>query len=81
MAVYSMMFMGLAPFGAFAAGALATHIGAPWTVALGGVACIGGAIVFGWHLPTIRGEARELVLAQSMAAGVPAQGASGNGLS
>lgn len=81
MAVYSMMFMGLAPFGAFVAGALATHIGAPWTVALGGVACIGGAILFGCYLPTIRGEARKLVLAQSMAAGVPAQGISGNGLS
>ena len=40
MSVYSMMFMGMAPFGAFFAGAIAHHLGAPWTVALGGVACI-----------------------------------------
>ena len=42
MSVYSMMFMGMAPFGALSAGAIAHHVGAPWTVALGGVACIGG---------------------------------------
>ena len=35
LAVYSMMFMGMAPFGALTAGALAHHLGAPWTVALG----------------------------------------------
>ncbi len=44
--VYSMMFMGMAPFGAFFAGAIAHHIGAPYTVAIGGLACIaGGAVV------------------------------------
>ncbi len=80
-AVYSMMFMGMAPFGAFFAGALAHHLGAPWTVAIGGVACIAGAIVFGLELPKFRREARELVLAQGMVAGTPAQGASGQGLS
>ena len=33
MAIYSMMFMGMAPFGALLSGALADRIGAPWTVA------------------------------------------------
>jgi MFS family permease len=80
-AVYSMMFMGMAPFGAFFAGAIAHHLGAPWTVAIGGVACIAGAIVFGLELPKFRREARELVLAQGMTAGTPAQGASAQGLS
>jgi MFS family permease len=80
MAVYSMMFMGLAPFGALSAGAIAHHLGAPWTVAVGGVACIAGAILFGTHLPRIRAEARELVLAQSMMAGAPAQGATSEGI-
>src|ERR1700675_3481077 len=37
MAVYSMMFMGMAPIGALISGALADHIGAPWTVTLGGI--------------------------------------------
>ena len=65
-AVYSMMFMGMAPFGAFFAGAVAHRIGAPWTVAIGGVACIAGAMAFGMNLPNIRGQARELILAQGM---------------
>jgi MFS family permease len=46
MAIYSMMFMGMAPFGALSAGALAARIGAPQTVALGGLVCIAAATVF-----------------------------------
>ena len=65
--VYSMMFMGMAPFGAFLAGAIANRIGAPWTVAVGGVACIAAAVAFGLNLPNIRGQARELISAQGMA--------------
>jgi len=65
--------MGVAPFGAFFAGALAHRIGAPWTVALGGLACIAGASAFGMVLPSIRGQARELVLAQGMVSGAPAE--------
>jgi len=72
-ALYTMMFMGVAPFGAFFAGALAHRIGAPWTVALGGLACIAGASAFGMVLPSIRGQARELVLAQGMVSGAPAE--------
>jgi MFS family permease len=73
MSVYSMMFMGMAPFGAFFGGALAHHIGAPITVAMGGVACVLGAIMFGRALPGLRIEARRLIVAQGMAAGEPAQ--------
>jgi MFS family permease len=69
--VYSMMFMGMAPFGAFFAGAIANRIGAPWTVAVGGVACIAGAVAFGLNLPNIRGQARELISAQGMTDGSP----------
>jgi MFS family permease len=71
MSLYSMMFMGMAPFGAFFGGALADRIGAPLTVALGGVACVGAALLFGLRLPTIRVEARQLILAQTMAGGEP----------
>ena len=73
MAVYSMMFMGMAPLGALMGGALSDRLGAPWTVAIGGVACVVGSVWFGMHLPTIRVEARKLILAQQMAAGEPAQ--------
>ena len=65
MAVYSMMFMGMAPFGLFLGGALADHLGAPLTVGLGAVAGLGGAIWFGLTLPKVRVEARRLIVAQS----------------
>ena len=49
MSVYSMMFMGMAPFGALFAGNLAEHIGAPRTVAVGGVRLLRrGHGVHGW---------------------------------
>jgi hypothetical protein len=72
MALYSMVFMGTAPFGALAAGTIAQHGGAPLAVALGG-ACINGAGVFAWHLPALRHDARELILSLEAAAGLPAQ--------
>jgi len=64
MAVYSMMFMGMAPFGAFFGGAIAHRIGAPLTVAIGGSASIVGAAVFAFYLPMIRDEGRALIGAQ-----------------
>jgi len=71
MAVYSMMFMGMAPFGALLAGAIANRWGAPFTVALGGATCIAGSLVFGSKWPALRGEVRQLILAQSMSSGDP----------
>lgn len=73
MAVYSMMFMGMAPFGAFFAGALADRVGAPVTLSLGAIAAIGGAALFWLQLPKIRVEARQLIVAQSAAGGDPAE--------
>lgn len=73
MSVYSMMFMGMGPFGALIAGAIADHLGAPLAVIMGAVAGLGGAVIFGMRLPTIRGEARRLIIAQQMVGGEPAQ--------
>ena len=73
MSVYSMMFMGMAPFGAFFGGALADRIGAPITIAIGGITCVLGAIWFERALPELRIEARRLIIAQGLAAGEPAQ--------
>jgi len=73
MAVYSMMFMGMAPFGAFFAGAMADRVGAPITVSLGAIAAIGGAALFWLRLPTFRVEARRLIVAQSAVGGDPAE--------
>jgi MFS family permease len=77
MAIYSMMFMGMAPFGALLAGTLADRVGAPATVSLGGMLCIAGAAVFGWRLPALRLHARRIIVAQQAAAGEPAQAATG----
>jgi MFS family permease len=71
MALYSMMFLGMAPFGALLAGILANLMGAPSTVALGGAVCIAGAVVFGVYLPKIRAEGRQLI-AQLMKSQEPA---------
>jgi MFS family permease len=73
MAVHSMMFIGMAPIGALFAGAVANRIGAPLTVAIGGLGAIIGSAIFARNLPKIRVEARELIIAQGMAGGEPAQ--------
>jgi len=73
MAVYSMMFMGMAPFGAFFAGAFADRLGAPITVSMGAVAAIGGAALFWLRLPSFRVEARRLIVAQAVAGGEPSE--------
>ncbi len=73
MAVYSMMFMGMAPVGALLGGALSDRLGAPWTVAIGGFVSVLGAIWFARQLPKVRVEARKLILAQTMVGGDPAE--------
>jgi MFS family permease len=73
MAVYSMMFMGMAPIGALLGGALAHRLGAPTTIAIGGAACILSAVWFGRQLPALRIEARRLIVAQGLAGGEPVQ--------
>lgn len=73
MAVYSMMFMGMAPLGSLLGGALSDRLGAPMTIAIGGLVAVAGAWWFGARLPKIRGEARRLILAQTMAGGEPAE--------
>jgi predicted MFS family arabinose efflux permease len=80
MALYSMMFMGMAPLGALFAGVAADRVGAPMTVALGGAACLVGAGVFATRLPVIRIEARALIVAQGLSGGEPPQEMIGGGV-
>ncbi|EPR36358.1 protein of unknown function DUF894 DitE [Desulfovibrio sp. X2] len=47
MALYSMMFMGMAPFGALLAGLMAEFLGAGHTVAICGGACLLGSLLAG----------------------------------
>lgn len=80
MALYSMMFMGMAPLGAFFAGAAADRLGAPMTVGVGAVACLLGTAVFAARLPALRVEARALIVAQGLSGGEPPQEMVGGGV-
>jgi MFS family permease len=73
MALYSMMFMGMAPVGALLGGALSDRLGAGLTVAIGGFASVMGAWWFSLQLPKIRVEARQLIMAQTAAGGEPSE--------
>jgi MFS family permease len=54
MSFYSMAFLGMAPLGSLFAGVLASAIGAPQTVLVGGVACLLGMAAFALMLPRLR---------------------------
>jgi MFS family permease len=71
MAVYSMMFMGMAPFGALFSGAIAERLGAPRTVSIGGILTIAAAAAFWRRLPSLRGEALQLIIAQGLGGDPP----------
>ena len=62
MSFYTMAFMGTAPFGSLLAGALASKVGAPNTLFIGGVACILGAILFMRKLPEIKRTIRPIYI-------------------
>jgi MFS family permease len=61
MSFYSMMFMGISPFGALLAGIIANHLGASLTVAIEGAICIAGALFFRHQLPKFISQIRDLL--------------------
>jgi MFS family permease len=54
MAFYAFVFVGMAPLGAFQAGVVAEHHGAPIAIAMGGVACLIAMAVAAWVAPELR---------------------------
>jgi MFS family permease len=68
MSIYTMMFLGMAPLGSLVAGKMADHIGAPRTVAIGGIVSFVCGLVFARKWPAMRGPARDLIAAQGMMA-------------
>jgi MFS family permease len=54
MSFFAMAFMGMVPFGSLLAGFLASKIGAPGTLLIGGTACLLGAAMFLRRLPALR---------------------------
>lgn len=64
MSFYSMSLMGTLPFGNLYAGATAARIGAPATVAVGGVIYVAGALIFLLRLSVFRSEAVHTLFTQ-----------------
>lgn len=60
MSFYTMAFFGMMPFGSLAAGWLGARIGAPATVAWGGVATMAAVALFVRKLPELRRQARPI---------------------
>ena len=54
MSIYAMAFMGTAPFGSFFAGSMASFLGAPNTLIIGGILCVVGAFIFASRLHELR---------------------------
>jgi MFS family permease len=60
MGFFTVAFVGMAPVGSLLAGALASVIGASWTLFVGGVACLVGAGIFARKLPQLREKVRPI---------------------
>jgi MFS family permease len=54
MGFYGVAFRGMSPFGSLIAGSLGSTIGSPATLAISGIVCITGAVIFKLKLPGIR---------------------------
>jgi MFS family permease len=66
MSFYTMSFMGMVPFGGLFAGSLASKIGAPATVMMGGFACLLGSILFATKLPSLRMMVRPIYVSKGI---------------
>jgi MFS family permease len=66
MSLFTMMLVGMAPFGSLLAGWLADRMGAPLVVAIGGGVCALAALVFARQLPRLREAARPILVARGI---------------
>lgn len=73
MSFYAMAFMGMAPFGSLLAGGLASAIGAPYTVAISGIACIAGSLLFLTRLASMRKLVRPIYVEMGIIKEMPTQ--------
>ncbi len=66
MSFYTVGFIGMAPVGSLLAGALASLIGAPWTVFIGGATCLVGGGIFARRLPQLRENVRPIYVTKGI---------------
>jgi predicted MFS family arabinose efflux permease len=62
MAFYTMAFLGTMPLGSLAAGAVAEQLGAPATIAGGGILCVLTGLWFLWRLPSLGAVVRPIYI-------------------
>jgi MFS family permease len=62
MSFYTMAFIGIAPFGSLAAGAIAERIGAPLTIMISGIISIICGVILTLRLPRLRQIARPIYI-------------------
>ncbi len=60
MSFYTMAFLGMVPFGSLFSGWLAHRVGAPATLAAGGVCCIIASLLFSARLRELREKIRPI---------------------
>jgi MFS family permease len=60
MSLYTVSFLGIAPFGSLLIGGLANWLGAPRAVQIGGMCCIAAALLFALRLPRLRQQVRPI---------------------
>ena len=66
MSIFSMMLVGMAPFGSLIAGSLADWVGAPLVVAAGGFFCAVAGLLFAQQLPRLREAALPILIARGI---------------
>jgi MFS family permease len=66
MSLFSMMLVGMAPFGSLLAGWTADQVGAPMVVAIGGGFCAIAGVVFARRLPRLREAAKPILAARGI---------------
>ncbi|MEQ1898739.1 MAG: MFS transporter [Vicinamibacterales bacterium] len=69
MGFYTMAIVGTIPIGSLLAGVLAERAGAPATIGLGGLACLGSAVWFAYRRPGLREHMRAIYLEQGIIGG------------
>ena len=66
MSLFSMMLVGMAPFGSLLAGWAADQVGAPVVVAIGGGFCAVAGVIFAQQLPRLREAAKPILAARGI---------------
>jgi MFS family permease len=72
MSLFTMSFMGMAPFGSLIAGAITNGFGVRMALSIGGVTCLTGGLLFARNLPKIRSHVRPIYVQKGILSEVAA---------